>query len=250
LGLQTGYYNKGHYNIFHGQGAGYMNTDGSGNIFIGTSAGYSSSGNNNVFIGHMAGYNQTGPEKLVIENSNKDSTGALIWGNFNSDLLRFNANVGIGRMSASNKLEVEGTASKTTAGDWLANSDRRIKTDIQDIDNAFAIVSQLHPVKFKYSKEWRTLHPSIKDQFYYNFIAQEYKEVFPESVKGSEEYIKGDEKEILQLDSYNAQIVTIKAVQELIKKNQEQKKELRAQNEIIHQLKETIKKIYKMLENK
>ncbi|MEE4198404.1 MAG: tail fiber domain-containing protein, partial [Bacteroidales bacterium] len=134
--------------------------------------------------------------------------------------------VGIGRASTGNLLEVNGTASKSTAGDWLANSDKRIKKDIQDIDNAYEILLQLHPVKFKYTDQWLKRNKHIENKEYYNFIAQEYQEVFPESVKGSGEYLEGDEKEILQLDSYNAQIVTIKAVQELILENKELRKRI------------------------
>jgi hypothetical protein len=115
---------------------------------------------------------------------------------------------------------------KAVAGNWLANSDKRIKTDITDIDNSFELMLKLHPVKFKYTKEWMEKNPSIENKFYYNFIAQEFQTVFPESVKGSGEFLPGDPKEILQLDSYNAQIVTIKAVQELIIKNQEQQKQI------------------------
>ena len=47
-----------------------------------------------------------------------------------------NERVGIGRTPATNALEVNGTASKTAAGDWLAHSDRRIKTDIRDIEGS------------------------------------------------------------------------------------------------------------------
>jgi len=68
---------------------------------------------------------------------------------------------------------------------------------------------------------------------YYNFIAQEYRDVFPESVKGSGEYLDSDQKELLQMDSYNAQIVAIKAVQELILQNREQQ-------QIIEDLKEQV----------
>src|SRR5690606_8335925 len=93
-----------------------------------------------------------------------------------------NGNVGIGRIPTDNALEVEGDASKTTASGWTANSDRRIKTDVLDIENSFDILRKLRPVKFKYTAEWRERHPSIKDRDYYNFIAQEYAEVFPESV--------------------------------------------------------------------
>ena len=72
-------------------------------------------------------------------------------------------NTGIGRNPTANKFEVEGNASKTTATAWLANSDKRIKTDIQNIDNSFEIIMKLHPVKFRYNDEWKKKHPSIED---------------------------------------------------------------------------------------
>ncbi len=134
--------------------------------------------------------------------------------------------VGIQRTPQTNQLEVNGTASKTTAGDWLGNSDRRIKTDIQNINNSFETLLKLRPVIFKYTDEWKSKNPTIKDHYYYNFIAQEYAEVFPESVQGSGEYIDGDDKEILQIDTYNAQIVNISATQELIRENIKLKEEL------------------------
>ena len=134
--------------------------------------------------------------------------------------------VGIGRKSTANILEVEGDASKTTATAWLANSDRRIKTDIKDIEGAMQTLLKLRPVMFKYSKEYLKMHPTIENKYYYNFIAQEFQQVFPESVKGSGEYLEDDSQEILQIDSYNAQIITIKAVQEIIKENQKQKDDI------------------------
>ena len=141
--------------------------------------------------------------------------------------------VGIGRTPATNDLEVEGTASKTASGDWLANSDKRIKTDIQDINNALNTILKLRPVKFKYTDEYKQAHPSIDDKYYYNFIAQEYQEVFPESVQGSGEYLEGNDKEILQMDSYNAQIVAIKAIQELNAENQALKQQIQQLNQRI-----------------
>jgi hypothetical protein len=132
---------------------------------------------------------------------------------------------GIGRTPSANNLEVEGTASKTAAGGFIANSDRRIKTDIREIDNSFDLMKRLHPVKFKYTDEWKKKHPSIKDQYYYNFIAQEFQQVFPEAAQSSEEYLDGDKQSILQIDTYHAQITTIKAVQELILKVEELEKQ-------------------------
>ncbi len=129
-----------------------------------------------------------------------------------------NGNAGFSRTPSTNRLEVNGEASKTTAGTWIANSDRRIKTNIKDITNGIETVKKLRPVMFKYTAEWMERNPTIKNQYYYNFIAQEFQEVFPEAVQGSGEYLKGDGQEILQIDTYNAQIVSIKAIQELIAK--------------------------------
>lgn len=137
----------------------------------------------------------------------------------------FAGDVGIGRSPATNKFEVEGTASKTAAGDWLANSDLRIKTDVQNISDALGVIGQLRPVKFKYTDEYKLNHDFVEDKYYYNFIAQEYGEVFPESVKGSGEFLE-DGSEILQMDSYNAQIVAIAAIQELRDENDLLKLEL------------------------
>lgn len=131
---------------------------------------------------------------------------------------------GVGRDPVANDLELDGTASKTTAGNWLANSDSRIKTDITDIDESFTTLLRLHPVKFRYSSDWRRRNPSIEDRYYYNFIAQEYRQVFPNAVKGSGEYLEGDPQEILQIDTYDSQIVTIRAVQDLIRENAALKK--------------------------
>ena len=47
-------------------------------------------------------------------------------------------------------------------------SDKRIKTDIQDIDNAFEKIMKLRPVKFKYTDEWKSRNKSIQDIYYYN----------------------------------------------------------------------------------
>ena len=167
---------------------------------------------------------------------NKSSISPLIQGDFLSGWL------GIRRAPTANALEVNGDASKTTAGSWLANSDKRIKTEITEITKAKETLLKLRPVSFRYSKEWISKNPNIEDKVYYNFIAQEFKEVFPESVKGSGEYIDGDNEEILQLDSYNAQIISIKAVQELITENIQLQKEIENLKSEIEAIKAIISK--------
>jgi hypothetical protein len=144
---------------------------------------------------------------MYLGTSNSYATGITN----NAIVIAPSGNVGIRRTLATNKLEVQGNASKTTAGDWLANSDIRIKTDVGTIENALEVIDQLRPVKFKYTPEYMAAHPDIKDQYYYNFIAQEFQAVFPDSVQDSGEGY-------LQLDAYVVRPYLVAAVQELSSK--------------------------------
>jgi hypothetical protein len=245
LGIESGYNNEtGEINVFLGRRAGYNNTTASSNVFVGASAGQSTtSGASNVYVGTAAGLsNTTGTQNVFLgQDAGRDNIGSgnvflgfrageiaagsnllyidnsptnipLIWGDFANNA------VGINRVvltTSTNALEVGGTASKTTAGDWLANSDRRIKADIRPVDNALATLLRVRPVRFRYSPEWLRRHPGIKDRVYYNVIAQEYREVFPDDVKGSGEYLEAGGEEILQVDTYSSQVVAIRAIQEL-----------------------------------
>ncbi|OQX82228.1 MAG: hypothetical protein B6D64_00915 [Bacteroidetes bacterium 4484_276] len=98
----------GNGNMAIGYKALYKNTNGFGNTAIGPQAGYlNTSGDNNIFIGKMAGYHETGDKKLYIENSSATPDSALIYGEFDNDLLVFNAKVGIGtKVPGSNNLNV------------------------------------------------------------------------------------------------------------------------------------------------
>jgi hypothetical protein len=122
--------------------------------------------------------------------------------------------VGIGRDPTKNRLEVQGTASKITMGDWLANSDRRIKTDIEAISGALDALDAVRLVSFRYADDYRRAHPAIDDRRYLNVIAQEFAEVFPDYVQGSGEYFP-DGHEILQVDPWPLTIYSAAAVQEL-----------------------------------
>ncbi|MBL8879171.1 MAG: CHRD domain-containing protein [Phycisphaerales bacterium] len=133
--------------------------------------------------------------------------------------------VGVARGPTANRLEVNGEASKTTAGNWLANSDARIKTDVRTIAGALATLDRLRLVSFRYTDAYRAAQPEIRDRRYVNVIAQEFAEVFPEWVQRSGEKLPGamnpaadagcPEDEILQVDTYPITIYTAAAVQEL-----------------------------------
>jgi hypothetical protein len=140
--------------------------------------------------------------------------------------------VGIKRTPTTNPFEVEGAASKTTAGDWLANSDARIKTDVKTISNALKTLDKVRLVDFEYTPEYMSEHPEIKDHRYLNVIAQEFAEVFPDYVQESGESL-ADGEEILQVDTHPLTIYSAAAVQELhvqMKQKDAEIAQLREQN--------------------
>ena len=171
---------------------------------------------NTVLIdgGNTASFSATG---IVFNDVSSADIDIRFEGGTDANLLFLDAGldlVGIGRVPTTNKLEVEGDASKSVAGDWLANSDIRIKTDVHTVKDALEVIGQLRPVKFKYTDEYLAAHPEIKDQYYYNFIAQEFQEVFPDAVKqGGDGY--------LQVDAYVVRPYLVAAVQELAGKVQD-----------------------------
>lgn len=94
-----------------------------------------------------------------------------------------NGNVGIGTTNPGAQLDLStDSARKLTTTTWTTGSDARIKTDVQTINNALDVIGRVRPVKYHYTPEYLAAHPSITDTDYYSFIAQEYREVFPQSV--------------------------------------------------------------------
>ena len=153
----------------------------------------------------------------------------------------FTASVGIKRTAASNALEVEGNASKSSAGSWLSNSDRRIKSDVQPITHAVEKLSRVRLVDFRYTDDYLTAHPGVDQRRYLNVIAQEFAEVFPEHVKSSGEKM-ADGSEILQVDTYPLTIYSAAAVQELHRENEALKKQLADQEARLRKLEQSLAK--------
>jgi len=106
IGRSAGYENLGNENVFIGNQAGYYN-DGNENVFIGNQAGYSNEGNSNVFIGFQAGSTESDNDKLYIENSDANEYNALVYGEFDDNLLRVNGKLELRGASQENRGQLE-----------------------------------------------------------------------------------------------------------------------------------------------
>ena len=168
---------------------------------------------------------EVGVNELAVVNGGIHSVGGDV--TFDSTGFWFDATnnrTGLGRVPLGNRLEVNGEASKTSAGDWLANSDARIKRDVAPIANAIDLLMRIRPVTFHYDDAYAQAHGIDNSIRYYNVVAQEFATVFPDAVRGSGEYVRGQAKtadnEILQVDTHPAAITAIAAIQELVIDNE------------------------------
>jgi hypothetical protein len=165
-------------NVAVGNNAGY-NVSGDENTFIGSSASYGLATHfkdGSINIGSFSGFIDTNADRLYIENSS--ATTPLIGGDFIYKTVGVNRNIN----NLFNTFEVGGTASKSIPGNWLANSDGRLKKEILNINGASALhkVTALEGVSYFWNdtQTGNTRPENIQ----YGFIAQDLMQVFPEHV--------------------------------------------------------------------
>lgn len=144
-----------------------------------------------------------------------------------------NGRMGLSRIPTTNILEVGGQASKNSAGDWVANSDSRLKKNIETFKEQEALnkLLQMRGVTYEWNdKQTGSQRP---EGIQYGFIAQEIKEVFPENV------------ELDNLGYYQTAYGTYDAMYvQAIKALNNKLESLEAENET---LKNEIQKIYSLL---
>lgn len=127
IGYNSGTEANNDENVFIGAQAGEIET-GADNVYIGAYAGCNNAGgSNNVFIGKSAGvFENSVSNKLYIESRGTSAGAALIYGDFYTNELRFNANVGIlAPPNSTHELYVNGDiyATGTISGGSSGDSD-------------------------------------------------------------------------------------------------------------------------------
>ncbi len=132
-----------------------------------------------------------GPDGFGYSGGNPQDVALANWGNGDLQFLTngtqqmyisADGNVGIGRNPVTNVLEIEGDASKSAAGDWLANSDRRLKKNIEALDSKEMLekLTALEGISYEWADEQTgTQRP---EGLQYGFTAQNIQENFPSLV--------------------------------------------------------------------
>lgn len=169
-------------NVFIGYQAGFDN-QGNDNVAVGYNAGYNNANSGNVFIGHNAANNATADTKsntLWVED--ESGTQPLLYGNFTSDFVAINWDATAANPTRT--FAVNGDAYKSTGagGNWIANSDSRLKKNIRTIapDKALEMITKLRGVTYEWDDDITGI--DRPDNLQYGFIAQELNEVFPEKI--------------------------------------------------------------------
>ena len=127
--------------------------------------------------------------------------------------------VGIGTTSPAHILDVVGTAGLSTGTAWTNTSDKRIKTNVENIENGLDKILKLRPVSFNYTEDYLKANPELSgSQRYNSFIAQEYEEVFPDAVTSEKELVVDGKviyDDLKQFTPHDLNMYLVKAIQEM-----------------------------------
>lgn len=116
--------------------------------------------------------------------------------------------------NATYSLVAAQSAAKPGGGSWDAYSDSRVKEDIKPYTKGLTEILLINPVNYKYNG----LAGTIKDIEYTGVIAQEIKDIFPETVSIYKAKLNEKDEEKTELYSFNSTALTfalINAVKEL-----------------------------------
>ena len=152
--------------------------------------------NGDFFVNRPASTNIAMQLFFKVNNLDKFSMGYNTSSNYfvikdevNNDQVFYikDGNIGIQRASPTNTLEVNGTASKASAGDWLANSDARLKKNMTDLNAEETLQKMMKLQGITY--EWNDNRPDYDrpEGVQYGFTAQNIQEVFPDLVSEDNE---------------------------------------------------------------
>ncbi len=275
IGYYAGYKNVvGQYNTYIGDGAGENGTGYYNTVIGGLAANKSNFGSSNVVIGYVAGYEMTG-EKCVVLGS---SAGKWNTGNGNifigyysgennalrdkSNILAIDTRIGINlnhvpliygefdnKGVAINSVNLNGktfwvNGSAGGTENWNATSDRRLKTNISEINGALSKVLQLKGVSFTWKDT--KVHGTKRN---IGFIAQDIQKMVPEVVNKSGKYytIQYAPLTALLVEAVKEQQKIIDNITNRLTELENQNNDLKAQVSDMHDLKSEVELLKNMI---
>jgi len=161
-------YTGGSYNTFLGFNSGAKNYTGSNNVYLGAEASGNSRGSGRIFIGYKAGYSTFGDSLLVIENH--ESATPLVYGEF-----------------ANNIFRIYGTLQYTVAISQY--SDQTLKTNIAPVGSTLLKILDLQACTFNW-KNGALYDHEMPSATQIGLIAQDVEKLFPEIVSETSDGFK------------------------------------------------------------
>jgi hypothetical protein len=242
-----------------------------GNVIFGDRGAYDSQTHTDALLvlggTHNTHYNNTNKIKLLITGDNNDGGSPYdimcedengyetFWlksppnDNGINGVLYMKGKIGIGTGDPKARLHVVGEILATddiTA--FYGSSDKRLKTNINTIENAVEIVQQLRGVRFNWNEEARKINEHVDlEKKEIGVIAQEIEEHLPEIVKkGLSDYkaIRYEKITPVLIEAIKEQQQQIKAQQQQINEQQQQ---IKAQQQQIHAQQQQINEILNRL---
>lgn len=178
-------------------------------------------------VGVYMGFENDSIGANVFGIGTRNNMGTNVWDAFTIDTET--NNIGMGITNATHPLQMGGGAFCEDGETWVDASDRRLKTQIFDLNYGLNDVMKLRPVNYISKSNKRA---NI------GFIAQEIREVIPEVVMG----VEGDlEKgETLGLSYSHLTALLVKGMQEQQQEIQDLKNEIKSQNDKMNKLEELV----------
>ena len=145
----------------------------------------------------------------------------------------FGGNVGIGTTSPSHLLHVNGVA-RSTSSSWATSSDRRVKENIENVEDGLDKIMALRPVRYNYVQEYVDQQPEIAG-VKTGFIAQEVAAVDSTMVNYVEEKVGDD-----TIEDFNI-LSTDNMIPLLVAATQEQQKQIEQNLQMFNTMSEGIR---------
>jgi hypothetical protein len=214
-----------------GYAAGYKNSTGSNNLFVGAYSNASSSGLTNAgAIGYRSYV--TASNSLVLGSINGQN-GATA-----------STKVGIGTTAPTYLLQVNGTAAKPGSGSWTVASDERLKQNISEFKDGLAVVSQIKPVWFRYNGK----AGMPKEQQYVGILAQAMQKIAPYTVgEFTHQDSTGKTEKYLDYNPNALSYILVNAAKELKAENEAQQQQLVEKDQQIAALETRLARLETML---